>query len=95
MHTYTRTCANTCICLPMFTYKMPTCIRTYIHLHIYTHTPTYVQSNYILSQICYVSKHSFKIQFHTTLVDCNQFEHDDSHENYYALLVSHTEFLQH
>ena len=61
---------------------MHTYVYTHTYIYIYIYIPTYVQSNYILSQICYVSKHSFKIQFHTTLVDCNQFVHDDSPENY-------------
>jgi len=89
LHAYVRTYVHTHTHTHTYTH-------THTHIYIYIYTPTYVQSNYILSQICYISKHSFTIQFHTILVDCNHFVHDDSPEkNTYALLVSPTEFLQH
>ena len=107
IHAYIHTRVHAQIRVSAYLYSRIKYLHTYIHTYVYTHThththiyiyiyiPTYEQSNYILSQLRYVSKHTFKTQFHTILVSYNYFVHDDSlPKNTYALLVSHTEFLQ-
>ena len=76
-HAFTRTCANMLIYLLTFMHKIHTYLHAYvrIYIHLNTYIPTYVHSNYILSKVSNVSKHRFKIQFHTIVLGSNQSEH--------------------